>query len=79
MRIDKDKLQKMASMSDEELWMTVCRVANDHGLKLPSAVPPSEDMARLRGTIKGADKINLGEAMRIINDYKRSEKNGRNT
>jgi hypothetical protein len=78
MRIDRDKLQKLLAMSDEELWRTVCAIGNDHGLDLPKAPPPKEDMARLRGAIDGNAGINVGEAIRVVKSYKRSEKNGRN-
>ena len=74
MRVDKDKLTAMMSKDDDALWREIREIAGSHGFKLPESTPPKEDMRRLRGTVEGGTRINLGDAMKIINSYKRGMK-----
>lgn len=74
MRVDKEKLAAMLEKDDEALWGEVRRIAKSHGFTLPEAAPPSSEMAKLRATVGDGSKINLGDAARIINSYKRGMK-----
>ena len=76
MKINKEKLRELEAMGDDELWREIRTVAASYGFTLPEATPKKCDMDKLRGTVKGADKINLGEAARIINDLRRGKNNG---
>ena len=73
MRLSKEQLDKIASLSDEELWEEVCSVAKRHGFTLPSKTPAKVEMQKLREAITGGAKLNLGEAVRILNEYKRGK------
>ena len=77
MKIDKERLASFASLPDDKLWAEVTRLAASHGLKLSETPPSHEEMERLRGAIRGGAKINLTEAVRLVNEYnKRGKKNG---
>ena len=77
MKIDKEKLAALAALPDDKLWGEVVRVAATHGIKLSATPPSAEEMERLRGAIRGGARLNLTEAVRIVNDYnKRGKKNG---
>ena len=73
MKLNKEQLDKISSLSDEELWGEVCEVAKKHGFTLPTKTPAKSEMQRLRGAICGGAKLNLGEAVRILNEYKRGK------
>ena len=70
MRINKDALNQLALLPDEKLWQEVVRMAQSHGFTLPTKTPPHEELEKLRGAVTGA-KLNLGEAMRLLNNYKK--------
>ena len=77
MKIDKEKLAAFAALPDDRLWTEIVNLASSHGIKLSSAMPPPEEMKRLRGAILGGAKLNMSEAVRIVNQYsKRGKKNG---
>ena len=74
MRINKDKLAELLALSDDELWLQVVALAAQHGYTLSPKTPPPAEMARLRGAVSGGAKLNLAEAVRILNEYKRGSK-----
>lgn len=71
MKIDKSKLNALASLQDRELWATVVAIASSHGIKIPDNPPPESEMKKLREAISGAERINMMDAMRIVKNYKR--------
>ncbi len=71
MKIDKDKLSALMEMSDGELWCEIRKIAKNHGFTLPEKTPEHSEMEKIRGAVSGGAKINLGEAVRLLNDYKR--------
>lgn len=74
MKIDKDKLEALCSLSDSEMWSEIVQIGKAHGFTLPSAAPSSEDMRRLRETVSAGSRLNLSAALKIINDYRRKAK-----
>ena len=72
MKIDRAKLAELCALSDEELWQTVRGIAAQHGLSLPESTPSGDDMARMRAAVSGT-KLNLSEAAKIINEYRRGK------
>ncbi len=74
MKINNEKLRQLSAMGDYELWTTIRGIAGAHGFKLPEKTPSAEEMAKLRDAITGGAKINLADAMRIINNYRRENK-----
>ena len=74
MKLDKDKLCRMLAEDDETLWREIRSIAKGHGLNLPDTPPPHSEMERLRSTVGDGSRINLTDAIKIINSYKRGAK-----
>ena len=75
MKIDKEKLSALLALPDEELWLKISEIAKGYGFKLPKTPPPHSDMERIRSAGSGANP-NLGEALKLINKYRKEQKNG---
>ncbi|MBO7196689.1 MAG: hypothetical protein J6V80_05135 [Clostridia bacterium] len=69
MRFDKEKLEALTSLPDDKLWAEVVRIAEGYGYSLPKATPSHSDMEKMRSVAR-ADKINISEAMKLVNKYK---------
>ena len=74
MKINKEKLEALCSLTDEELWREVRSIAGSHGFRLPENAPKHEELEKMRNAIRGGAKMNLSEAMRIINNQRREKK-----
>ena len=72
MKIDKEKLAAFAAMPDSELWEQIKSIAASHGFKLPNTPPPRSELQKIRSAL-GADKINLTEALRVLNNYRKGK------
>lgn len=70
MRFDREKLEALASMPDDKLWAEVVRIAADFGYSLPRETPPHAELEKMRSAAR-AEKINVSEALRLVNQYKR--------
>lgn len=70
MRIDKAQLEAIAALPDDKLWETVVGMAKSYGFSLPEKTPPHEDLQKLRGAVN-AEKINVSEALRLLNSYRK--------
>ena len=71
MRIDKEKLLALSEKSDAELWQAISEIAEKHGYALPKNAPQKSEMDKIRAIMGNADKINMREAMRMLQEYKR--------
>ena len=71
MRINKEEIKALCEKSDKELWQGLRAIAAENGYTLPEKTPPHEDLERVRSIISGKEKIGLGEAVRILNSYKK--------
>lgn len=71
MRLDKESLEKMAALPDDQLWATVRKTAEAHGIALPNRTPKHEELDKLRAILKDTEKLSPIKAMKLINDYKR--------
>ena len=70
MRFDKEKLITLAALPDDQLWAEVTKIAEGFGYSLPKTPPPHSELEKMRDAVKG-DKINVTEAMRMVNRLKR--------
>ena len=70
MRFDREKLEALASMPDEKLWAEVVRIADSFGYSLPRETPPHSELEKMRSAAR-AEKINVADALRLVNQYKR--------
>ena len=71
MKIDKDKLDAITKLSDEELWEQIKSVARQHGVKMPDKQPSGSDLGKVRDALAQADKLSLMTAMRMVNNLKK--------
>ena len=71
MKLNKEKIDRLCALNDRALWGEVREIARQHGFTLPDKTPSHEEMEKLRGAVTGGAKMNLGEAMRIINKHRR--------
>lgn len=69
MRFDRSKLEEMAAQPDDKLWAQIVQIAGSYGFKLPDKTPSHEEMQKLREMALGS-KINMADAMRLVNQYK---------
>lgn len=74
MKIDKEKLDKLVAMPDGELWGEILKIASQNGFKLPDKPPSGDELNKIRNAVAGGSKINLAEAIRVVNNYRRSAK-----
>lgn len=74
MKIDKEKLAELAAMPDDKLWSTVREIAGAHGFTLPSKPPEHDELEKMRAAVLGGNTPAVGEAIKMINDYRRRAK-----
>ncbi len=70
MRFDKDKLNELVSMPDDELWQQVVKIGKTHGFTLPEKTPSHDELEKLRSIARDGSKINVGLAMKMLNRYR---------
>jgi hypothetical protein len=70
MRFDKEKLEALAALPDDKLWAEVVRIADGFGYSLPKETPPHAELEKMRDAVR-QNKINVAEAMRVVNRFKR--------
>lgn len=71
MKINKEKLAELCALDDAALWAQVREIARMHGFTLPDRTPSHTEMEKLRGAVRGGTKMNLQEALKIINKLRR--------
>lgn len=71
MRIDKEQLKSLSEKPDDELWQIINSIASRHGYELPKVTPKSEDMEKIRAAMRGTEKLNMKEAVRLMSAYKK--------
>ena len=70
MRFDKAKLEALAAMPDDKLWAEVVKIADGFGYALPKQTPSHNDLEKMRDAVR-SEKINLSEALKMVNKYKK--------
>ncbi len=75
MKLDKEKIEAITKLPDSEMWCEVRRIASEYGFKLPEKTPTHEELDKLR-RIASSGKIGPIEAIKLMNELKRREKNG---
>ena len=71
MRFDKEKLNELVSLPDDELWKRVVEIGRMHGFTLPDKTPAHDELEKLRKIAKDGSKMNVAGAMRILGKYVR--------
>ena len=73
MSFDQNTLNELLRRNDAELWQMVLTIAALRGISLPKTPPPHEDFERLRNALGSIDGANVGEALEIIEKYRRTQ------
>lgn len=76
MKIDKEKLAALAALPDDQLWATILEIGKSYGFNLPKQAPPHSELEKIRGAVTGGAKPNLSEAIKLVNNYRKGQKNG---
>lgn len=69
MRFDKARLEALAALPDDMLWAEVLKIAESFGYSLPRQTPPHSELQKMRDAVR-SDRINVSEALRVVNQYK---------
>ncbi len=72
MQLDKKTLDSILSQEDTVLWNTIRAIAAQSGLNLPQNPPPKNELDKLRGILGNKTQLDVGEALKIANNFKRS-------
>ena len=70
MRFDKDKLNEMVALPDDELWKKVVEIGRSHGFVLPSKTPEHAELEKLRSIARDGAKMNVASALKILSRYR---------
>ena len=73
MQYQPEILAALLSQGDEKLWRAIKSIASTNGITLPQEAPSKEQMQRLRAALSGGANLNLDEAARIVERYKKGE------
>ncbi len=71
MNFDASALERLLAQSDDRLWQTITKIATMNGISLPSAAPPSNEMAKLRTLLSGAEGTSYEDALKTLESYKK--------
>lgn len=74
MKLNKEKLDALCALDDDALWREIRGIAATYGLSLPERTPPHSELEKMREAALGGARINLTEAMKIINRQRRGNK-----
>ena len=70
MKVDPQLVKVVASLPDEELWITIRSLAKMKKITLSEKTPSHETLETLRRALADADKIDLASALRILQNFK---------
>ena len=70
MKFDKDKLNELISLPDDELWKKVVEIGKSHGFTLPEKTPAHQELEKLRSIAKDGSKMGVTGAMKILGKYR---------
>lgn len=70
MKIDKEKLNSLVELSDDELWRNVVELGRSHGLSLPNKTPSHDELDKLRAIVKDGSRLNMTTAVKLLSKYR---------
>ena len=70
-KIDKEELKGYAALDDKALWDMIRTLAGENGFTLKETPASHADLERVRAILLGSEKINMREAIKLINTYKK--------
>ena len=70
MKLDRDKLNELVNLPDDELWKKVVEIGRSHGFVLPEKTPEHSELEKLRSIARDGAKMNVASAIRILSKYR---------
>ena len=70
MKLDREKLNELVSLPDDELWKKVIEIGKGHGFVLPAKTPPHSELEKLRSIAREGSKMNVASALKILSKYR---------
>ena len=74
MKLNKEKLNALASMDDASLWREIYSAAQKFGYALPEKAPDAKSLEKIRSVIIDADKISALDVARLFGSLKEKKK-----
>lgn len=72
MKVDKSMLDALRKQNDDQLWASIVALGASKGFTLPKTTPPSAQMQKIRALMENPEKINMAQALRLLNQYKQN-------
>ena len=66
MKLNREKLNELLALGDEELWREVRGIASAYGFRLPEQTPKKSDLDELRRLAKSERTPSIAEAISIV-------------
>ena len=66
MKLDRDKLNELVNLPDDELWKKVVEIGRSHGFILPEKTPEHSELEKLRSIARDGAKMNVASALKIL-------------
>ena len=70
MKLDKNKLNELVSLPDDELWKKVVEIGKSHGFILPSKTPEHSELEKLRSIARDGAKMNVASAVKLMSKFR---------
>ena len=70
MKLDRDKLNELVHLPDDELWKQVVEIGRSHGFILPEKTPEHSELEKLRSIARDGAKMNVASALKILSRYR---------
>lgn len=70
MKLDRDKLNELVNLPDDELWKKVVEIGRSHGFILPEKTPEHSELEKLRSIARDGAKMNVASALKILSRYR---------
>lgn len=74
LKINKEMLSELSSMPDDALWQKIREIASSYGIALGEVAPSHSELEQVRSMCRGDAKLNMSQAVKLLNDYKRRRK-----
>ncbi len=76
MKINKEQMASLAELDDRALWQTITKIAEEHGYRLSENPPSGAELEKVRAALRGTEKLNMRDAVKLLNNYKKRGTNG---
>ena len=70
MKLNRDKLNELVNLPDDELWKKVVEIGRSHGFILPEKTPEHSELEKLRSIARDGAKMNVASALKILSRYR---------